>query len=170
VDDRTARAAEQGDRIIKRTLPAAFESAKGAHIQTSRFSSVIRITGIAFGWIGSTALASSRGLRAAFSGPANGRPVAYCVSDGPVGLSDTRQQFNEPVQGRRKRLTRKHHLRDSLTTTHSALRRREACATRSATRSASVRLLPGHTMEIRREPQLARLRRRGSAGVFCSRR
>ena len=32
----------------------AFASFHGARIQTSRSSSVVRITGIAFGWIGST--------------------------------------------------------------------------------------------------------------------
>lgn len=32
----------------------AFASSQGARIQTSRSSSVVRITGIAFGWIGST--------------------------------------------------------------------------------------------------------------------
>src|SRR5664279_3370753 len=32
----------------------AFGSSHGARIQTSRSSSVVRITGIAFGWIGST--------------------------------------------------------------------------------------------------------------------
>jgi hypothetical protein len=31
-----------------------FASSHGARIQTSRSSSVVRITGIAFGWIGST--------------------------------------------------------------------------------------------------------------------
>ena len=33
---------------------SAFASSRGARIQTSRSSSVVRITGIAFGWIGST--------------------------------------------------------------------------------------------------------------------
>jgi hypothetical protein len=33
---------------------SAFASSHGARIQTSRSSSVVRITGIAFGWIGST--------------------------------------------------------------------------------------------------------------------
>jgi len=33
---------------------SAFASSQGARIQTSRSSSVVRITGIAFGWIGST--------------------------------------------------------------------------------------------------------------------
>ena len=32
----------------------AFASSHGARIQTSRSSSVVRITGMAFGWIGST--------------------------------------------------------------------------------------------------------------------
>jgi hypothetical protein len=32
----------------------AFASSHGARIQTSRSSSVVKITGIAFGWIGST--------------------------------------------------------------------------------------------------------------------
>jgi hypothetical protein len=32
----------------------AFASSHGAHIHTSRSSSVVRITGMAFGWIGST--------------------------------------------------------------------------------------------------------------------
>jgi hypothetical protein len=32
----------------------AFASSHGARIQMSRSSSVVRITGIAFGWIGST--------------------------------------------------------------------------------------------------------------------
>jgi len=33
---------------------SAFASSHGARIQTSRSSSVVRITGIAFGWIGTT--------------------------------------------------------------------------------------------------------------------
>jgi hypothetical protein len=33
---------------------SAFASSHGARIQTSRSSSVVKITGIAFGWIGST--------------------------------------------------------------------------------------------------------------------
>ena len=33
---------------------SAFASSHGARIQTSRSSSVVRITGIALGWIGST--------------------------------------------------------------------------------------------------------------------
>jgi hypothetical protein len=33
---------------------SAFASSHGARIQTSRSSSVVRITGMAFGWIGST--------------------------------------------------------------------------------------------------------------------
>jgi hypothetical protein len=35
-------------------IAAAFASSHGARIQTSHSSGVVRITGIAFGWIGST--------------------------------------------------------------------------------------------------------------------
>jgi hypothetical protein len=42
-------------RIIRqRLLQCPVASSHGARIQTSRSSSVVRITGIAFGWIGST--------------------------------------------------------------------------------------------------------------------
>ena len=42
------------ERIIGNGRCRAFASSHGARIHTSRSSSVARITGIAFGWIGST--------------------------------------------------------------------------------------------------------------------
>jgi hypothetical protein len=41
-------------RIIRQGLCSTFASSHGARIQTSRSSSVVKITGIAFEWIGST--------------------------------------------------------------------------------------------------------------------
>jgi hypothetical protein len=41
-------------RLVWQRALHAFASSHGARIQTSRSSSVIRITGIALGWIGAT--------------------------------------------------------------------------------------------------------------------
>ena len=40
--------------MTRRLFPGCSDSSHGARIQTSRSSSVVRITGMAFGWIGST--------------------------------------------------------------------------------------------------------------------
>jgi hypothetical protein len=42
------------ERIVRQRPLQCFASSHGARIQTSRSSSVVRITGIAFGWIGAT--------------------------------------------------------------------------------------------------------------------
>src|SRR3954451_21744447 len=52
---------------------SSFASSQGARIQTSRCSSVVRITGMAFGWIGSTTLLGE-GVRKPYTlwGPGTG--------------------------------------------------------------------------------------------------
>jgi hypothetical protein len=42
------------ERVIRQRLCSARASSHGARIQTSRSSSVVSITGMALGWIGST--------------------------------------------------------------------------------------------------------------------
>ena len=52
------RANDDPERVIRASSGSgrcnAFASSHGTRIQTSRCSSVVRITGMAFGWIGST--------------------------------------------------------------------------------------------------------------------
>jgi hypothetical protein len=50
----TARAATIRNASLGNGRCNAFASSHGARIQTSHSSSVVRITGVAFGWIGST--------------------------------------------------------------------------------------------------------------------
>jgi len=45
---------DDAERVIRQWPLKALASSHGARIQTSRSSSVVRITGMSFGWIGAT--------------------------------------------------------------------------------------------------------------------
>ena len=54
MDRASAFPVDRSGVVVARVPLSALASSHGARIRTSRSSSVVRITGMAFGWIGST--------------------------------------------------------------------------------------------------------------------